>query len=116
MDNLILTTLTRDELQVMLIDTVNACLKNHSAKQEIADSPKILNLSEFCQYTGLSRQTAYKLTSKGEVPHAKRGKRLYFEKAEIDTWLLQNRVGGTSEINNKANQYTIENRRRRGAK
>jgi excisionase family DNA binding protein len=73
----------------------------------------IFNLDQFCEYTGLSKQTAYKLTGKGLVPHSKRGKRLYFSKAEIDVWLLQNRVGSVSETESKADEYLMKNRRRR---
>lgn len=83
------------------------------APQETAKT--IFNLDEFCQYCNISRQTGYKLTSSGSVPFARRGKRLYFSKVEIDAWLLQNR-GGISEVGQKANEYLTGNRRRRGAK
>lgn len=33
MKDLVLTTLTRDELQALVIDSVKVCLKNHSAQQ-----------------------------------------------------------------------------------
>jgi len=105
MNNLILTTLTRDELQVLLIDTVNACLKTHSARPDAPPAQKILSLAEFCEYAGLSRQTAYKLTSGQKVPHSKRGKRLYFDREKVDTWLLENQVDTHSEIQEKANDY-----------
>lgn len=73
----------------------------------------IFNLDQFCEYTGLSKQTAYKLTGKGLVPHSKRGKRLFFLKSEIDNWLLANRVGGISEIERKTDEHMMKNRRRR---
>lgn len=115
MDNLILTTLTRDELQVLLIDTVNACLHNYSARPDAPAPQKILSLAEFCEYTGLTKQTAYKLTSGQKVPHSKRGKRLYFDKERIDTWLLENRVAPHSEIQGKANDYLSKKGLRRRA-
>lgn len=42
---------------------------------------------------GVSESLLYKLTSSREVPHYKpRGKMLYFNKEELDQWLLQNNV------------------------
>lgn len=79
-------------------------------------SKTIFNFTEFCKYVGLSKQGGYKITSRGDVPCSRRGKRLYFLKSEIDSWLLENRVGGTSAIKQRDNEYTIETRRRRVSK
>jgi excisionase family DNA binding protein len=113
MDNLILTTLTRDELQVLLIDTVNACLHNYSARPDAPAPQKILSLAEFCDYAGLTKQTAYKLTSAQKVPHSKRGKRLYFDREKVDAWLLENQVATQTEINQKSKDYLLKSQNRR---
>lgn len=113
MDNLILTTLTRDELQVLLIDTVNACLHNYSARPDAPVPQKILSLKEFCEYAGLTKQTAYKLTSAQKVPHSKRGKRLYFDREKVDAWLLENQVATQSEIQERASTHLSKKRIRR---
>lgn len=63
---------------------------------------KIMSLTEFCEYAGLSKQTVYKLTSAQKVPHSKRGKRLYFDREKVDAWLLENQVATLSEIQDKA--------------
>lgn len=53
----------------------------------------VLNFEEWCFYCGFSKSWGYKLTSQREVPHySPNGKTLYFERAEIDKWLLQNPV------------------------
>jgi excisionase family DNA binding protein len=47
---------------------------------------------KFCKYIGVSESLLYKLTAAKEVPHYKpRGKMLYFNREEIDKWLLQNK-------------------------
>lgn len=52
----------------------------------------VLGFDEACKYIGVSKSLLYKLTAAKEVPHYKpRGKMLYFNRAEIDNWLLQNR-------------------------
>lgn len=76
---------------------------------------KIMSLTEFCEYTGLSRQTAYKLTSGKKAPHSKRGKRLYFDREKVDAWLLENQVATHSEIQEKANDYLSKKGLRRRA-
>ena len=93
-------------LQVIQQDRISA-LENSPALS------KIMSLTEFCQYAGLSRQTAYKLTSAQKVPHSKRGKRLYFDREKVDSWLLENQVTTRSEIQEKAKDYISKNQHRR---
>jgi excisionase family DNA binding protein len=53
---------------------------------------KVLTLDEVSDYTGLSKSFLYKLTCKNEIPCYKPlGKHIYFNKEEIDSWLLQNK-------------------------
>ena len=62
----------------------------------------VLNFEELVEYTRLSQSYLYKLTSKGDIPfYRPNGKQLYFNKAEIDTWLLRNRSKTNEEIQNE---------------
>ncbi len=74
---------------------------------------KTMSLAEFCEYAGLTKQTAYKLTSAQKVPHSKRGKRLYFDREKVDVWLLENQVATQAEIQERANTQLSKNRIRR---
>lgn len=63
----------------------------------------VLSFEDLVEYTGLSRSYLYKLTSRGEIPfYRPNGKQLYFNKEEIDKWLLRNRSKTSEEINNEA--------------
>ena len=63
----------------------------------------VLNFDEVAAYTGLSKSYLYKLTCSGGVPCFKpQGKQIYFNKQEIDNWLLQNRKATTKELDNQA--------------
>lgn len=63
----------------------------------------VLNFDEVAVYTGLSKSHLYKLTSTGGIPCYKpHGKHIYFEKAGIDLWLLQNKKKSNAEIENEA--------------
>lgn len=71
---------------------------------------RILTLEEVSEYTGMSKSYLYKLTSSQRIPHYKPiGKLIYFEKEELDAWLLQNRVSTSDEIENKAQVYCMSN-------
>ncbi|MGB3150392.1 MAG: helix-turn-helix domain-containing protein [Maribacter sp.] len=53
---------------------------------------KVLTFEETCEYMGVSRSFLYKLTSRRQIPHSKpNGKMIFFEKSEVNDWLLRNR-------------------------
>lgn len=73
---------------------------------------KVLNIDELAQYTRMSKQYLYKLTSKNKIPYSKpNGKTLFFNKEEIDTWLLTNRQATEDELINEAEQYRVSLKR-----
>lgn len=59
----------------------------------------VLNFEEASVYTGLSKSHLYKLTSTDGIPCYKpTGKKgVYFDKGEIDEWLLKNQKINKSE-------------------
>ena len=63
----------------------------------------VLNFDEVADYTGLSKSYLYKLTCSGGIPCYKpQGKHIYFNKQEIEQWLLQNRKATTRELDSQA--------------
>ena len=67
---------------------------------------KVLNLDEVSVYSGLSKSYLYKLTCSGGIPCYKpQGKHVYFDKAEIEQWLLKNKKATDNEIENKATTF-----------
>lgn len=72
----------------------------------------VLTFDEGCNYTGLTKSFMYKQTSQGKIPHYKpQGKMIYFERAELEKWLLRNRITPASEIDEQANTYVTLNQR-----
>jgi excisionase family DNA binding protein len=56
-------------------------------------SKKVLNFEECCAYTGIGKVHMYRLTANRCIPHSKPfGKRLYFDRDEINAWLMQGKV------------------------
>lgn len=70
-------------------------------KQMLKQSKKVLNLNEVAEYIGYSKSHIYKLTSTNQIPHYKpNGKGLFFNKEEIDSWLLSYKIVSRNEIAN----------------
>ena len=67
---------------------------------------QVLNFNETCRYLELSQSHLYKLTSTGAIPHYKpNGKKIYFQRQELDQWLLRNRMDSQDEIEQQAADY-----------
>ena len=66
----------------------------------------VLNFDEVAVYTGLSKSHLYKLTSTGGIPCYKpRNKMIYFDKGEIDKFLLSNKAMTRAEIDAAASTH-----------
>ncbi|MBQ4852121.1 MULTISPECIES: helix-turn-helix domain-containing protein [Pseudoalteromonas] len=60
---------------------------------------KVLTFDDCAEYTGLSKGYLYKLTHGRQIPHFKpSGKKIYFDREEVDRWLLSNRVMTSDEV------------------
>ena len=74
---------------------------------------EVLNLKEAARYLNVSCSHLYKLTSAKEIPHYKpRGKQVFFERKELDKWLLQNRQTTKAEIEQAAIDYVVKGGKR----
>ena len=62
-------------------------------------SPRPLTLAEAAEYLNISRSRLYFFTSQSLIPHFKpSGKKIYFQKADLDAFLLRNRVATKQEL------------------
>lgn len=74
----------------------------------ILSNKNVLNIDEAAAFTGMTVSYLYKLTSTQEIPHYKpRGKMLYFDRAELESWLLQRRIKTMEEINTSAVNHVV---------
>lgn len=81
-------------------------------KSMLLGNKTVLTFDETAIYTGFSKSHLYKLTSTGRIPHFKpQGKMIFFNKEELDAWLLQNPVKTTDEIETEAANYVTLNRK-----
>jgi len=69
----------------------------------------VLNFDEMAIYSGISKSYLYKLTCTGGVPCYKpNGKLIYFDRKEVDLWLLRNRKATNAELDSKASTYIVK--------
>jgi excisionase family DNA binding protein len=62
-------------------------------------SAKPFDLEGAAAYLGISKSHLYQLTSRGQIGHYKpAGKKLYFDKADLDEYLRRNRVRPQWEV------------------
>lgn len=80
------------------------------SKQQPAQET-FLTITNLMKYTGLNKSSIYKKTSTREIPHYKRGKRLFFKRTEIDEWIGELRIKTMDEIEIEAATYLMKHKR-----
>lgn len=115
MDKTVFISLPIEDLQTVIIDCVNSCLKNNTqeSKKTLEQTEQWLDLNDLIQYDPEKRTkpTWYSKISRNEVPHYKRGKKIYFLKSEIDEWLKQGKCKSNAEIEQEAEAYLSKNKK-----
>lgn len=93
-------------MDINIIEKLNSIEKLIVEQQTM--QKQVLNFNETCKYLELSQSHLYKLTSTGAIPHYKpNGKKIYFNRPELDQWLLRNKIESQDEIEQQAANYLI---------
>ena len=58
----------------------------------LSSSPRLLDIHEAAQYTGVSVTTLYKWVSQRKIPHIKIGRLVKFDPVALDEWIKQQTV------------------------
>lgn len=67
----------------------------------------VLDLNEAALFTGFSVGHIYRLTSRKQIPHFKKSRKLYFKKSELEEWMLENKIMSEAEISSRAATHVI---------
>lgn len=87
------------------IEAILKDLKTNPSQASQTPQKQVFNFEQGCKYLGICKSFGYKLTSNRKIPHSKRGKRIYFEKSELDNWLISNKVKDINAIQKDADNY-----------
>ena len=90
------------------------CLQiNHDLRKSIKNKimnikvEEILSLSEATDFLKIKKSCLYKKTSQKQIPYYKPPgcKQIYFRKAELEDWLLSNKVKTVAELETNTDNY-----------
>lgn len=97
-----LIDVTLADLESLIEQAVQRTLER-MPQQEQAD--ELLTVEQAAEFLSLHKTTIYGLVSKGELPHMKRSKRVYFSKQELIAYLKAGRKSTQQELRVKAEEY-----------
>lgn len=97
---------TPNELQTLIQNAVNVAVQQISLPQKIDPLPmsSFMAIEQACTYLNIAKPTLYGYVCNRSIPYIKKGKKLYFEKKELDTWLLEGRKSTRNQIINNLNK------------
>lgn len=76
---------------------------NRIERNTLLAAKNVLSLDDVSLLTGLSKSHLYKLTCTRQIPFYKPGgKNVYFDRAEVEAWMKQNRVNTEQEAQGRA--------------
>jgi excisionase family DNA binding protein len=106
MKKTIFISLPIEDLQTVIIDCVNSCLKNNKQEQSLTNhQEQLFNVQKASEFLNLSVPTIYGKVSRNEIPYMKRGKRLYFSRTELMDYLKDGRKKSQEEIINEVDSF-----------
>lgn len=104
MEPIFLTTLNKGEYVELLKETFREVLIEKIANNS-PRLPEILNIQQVSEFLHLAVASIYEKTSQKQIPHFKKGNRLYFNRTEIEAWIQEGKVKTANEIESQAITY-----------
>jgi excisionase family DNA binding protein len=85
-------------------------------KLTLLGAKQALTMSDASLLTGLSKSHIYKMVCAKKIPYykGKGGKLTYFDKDELNKWLLQHRVKTSDELDQEAANYLVTGKLKKG--
>lgn len=82
---------------------------NSDKNDNVPIKDHLMNVQEVADYLSLSIATIYGKCHFNEIPRIKKGKRLYFLKSDIDSWLAESKQKTNDDIQKMALDYINKN-------
>ncbi len=89
MNDLILTTIKKEEIQSLIEEALKKVLLINEAQAESNDT--FLDVDHAAAFLGIAKPTLYAKCAGKTIPHIKKGKKLYFQKNELVEYLKSGR-------------------------
>jgi len=89
-----------------LDESVQSLLRaKESQPEQMNNDTDILTIDEAAHFLGLAKSTLYSKVCRREIPHIKKGNRLYFSKQELNDWLKAGQRPMIHDITRSAIQH-----------
>lgn len=111
MENVILTQLSVPEIRQLFRQELENYFASNTVNGNQDEADQLLTIKQTAELLSLSVPTIYGLVSRGEIPHSKKGKRLYFSKQELLEWVKAGRKKTNAEIAAAADDYLTNKRK-----
>ncbi|EMR04685.1 helix-turn-helix domain-containing protein [Cesiribacter andamanensis] len=98
---------TAAELEKLIFHSVEKAVQYQFSKHAPTKT-EFLSVKAAAAYLQLSVSTVYAKTAASELPHMKRGNKLYFEKDQLDAWLREGRQQTRQDAMEQAANYTYK--------
>jgi excisionase family DNA binding protein len=100
------------EARLCSIENLILDLKHNPQLAETTNQPeRYFTIQEAAEFLSLTVSTMYSKVSMGELPVMKRGKRLYFSRAELLEYLKDGHRKSNAEIERETNAYFLNKKR-----
>ncbi len=93
------------------LEQIERLLNAQSSQNPSTPQKSLLTVREAAEFLSLAVPTVYSMVSKGELPHMKRSKRLYFDRDELMSYLKEGRQQTNEEIEESALDCLTKKRR-----
>ncbi len=109
-----LTNISSEEFREFLKDALKEILSEQlgAVKNQL---PEILDIHQAAEFLKLKITTLYEKTSRKQIPHLKKGNKLYFYLSELQNWIKQGNVKTQGEIESEAVSYTLNHNLKKAA-
>ena len=94
------------------VDELYSIVKNVEPREQ---ADQYLTVEEAAEFLSLSIPTIYSKVSKRELPYMKRGKRLYFSREALESYLDDGRVKTIKQVEGEAERFLSTQRKGKGA-
>ena len=99
------------------METLNFQEQLNRIEAAALSNKNVLTFDEAARYMGISKSDLYKRTSNRELKFSKpRGKMIYFDRLQLEKYLLQNPITTADEIERQAVNYCYNTAKKGGAK
>ena len=93
------------DVQALMLENLKLAKRVEVLENTLSAGKEVLTLEEAARFMGVTKSSLYKMTHEQTIPYYKpNGKMVYFEKAELLTWIRRNAIASKAQVSEEANR------------